>query len=156
MKIFHPAKSIFPFLLAFVIGLTSVWFFTIFSSPDVQPVKIPLYETGSGYAACSGKSSDNDVRETLDQDRTKLRIVSKPRPQYTDLARQNNTQGTVVLRVTFLASGNIGSVNTVKELPDGLTEEAIEAARRIKFKPVIKDGQPVSITRSVEYTFSIY
>lgn len=86
----------------------------------------------------------------------KLRIVSKPRPGYTDSARQNNIQGTVVLRVTFLASGAIGDISPVKGLPNGLTEQAIAAARRISFEPEKVGGVGKSITRQIEYTFSIY
>ncbi len=59
-----------------------------------------------------------------------IKILSKPRPGYTDSARQANIQGTVILRVTFLGSGGIGSISTVKGLGNGLTEQAIAAARR--------------------------
>ena len=87
---------------------------------------------------------------------TGLKIISKPRPGYTDAARQNNIQGTVILRVTFLASGQVGSISAVKGLPNGLTEQAIAAARRISFEPAKRDGQGQSVTKQVEYSFSIY
>ena len=85
-----------------------------------------------------------------------LAITSKPRPGYTDAARQANVQGTVILRVTFLGSGQIGSISAVKGLPNGLTEQAIAAARRISFQPKLVDGVPQSVTKQIEYTFSIY
>jgi TonB family protein len=83
-------------------------------------------------------------------------VISKPRPSYTDKARHSNTQGTVVLRVTFLSNGGVGSISPTKELPDGLTEQAIAAARKIAFLPAIADGLPITVTKQVEYTFSIY
>jgi TonB family protein len=85
-----------------------------------------------------------------------LKILSKPRPGYTDSARQANIQGTVILRVTFLASGAIGSISPVKGLPSGLTEQAIAAAKRISFEPAKRNGIGQSVTRQIEYTFSIY
>lgn len=85
-----------------------------------------------------------------------IKILSKPRPGYTDAARQNNVQGTVILRVTFLASGQVGSVSAVKGLPNGLTEMAIAAAKRISFTPAKVNGVPQAVTRQIEYTFSIY
>jgi TonB family protein len=85
-----------------------------------------------------------------------IKILSKPRPGYTDAARQNNVQGTVILRVTFLASGQVGSVSAVKGLPNGLTEMAISAAKRISFTPAKSNGVPQAVTRQIEYTFSIY
>lgn len=85
-----------------------------------------------------------------------LRILGKPKPSYTDSARQNQIQGTVILRVTFLASGAIGSISAVKGLPNGLTEQAIAAARSIRFEPAKRDGVGQAVTKQVEYTFSIY
>jgi len=87
---------------------------------------------------------------------TAMRITSKPRASYTDAARQNNVQGTVTLRVTFLASGQIGSISPVSGLPYGLTEQAIAAARGIRFEPQMVNGQPQSVTKSVQYSFTIY
>ncbi len=85
-----------------------------------------------------------------------LKILSKPRPGYTDAARTNNIQGTVILRVTFLASGAIGSISPVKGLPNGLTEQAIAAARRIAFEPAKVNGIGQTVTKQIEYSFSIY
>ncbi len=87
---------------------------------------------------------------------TALKIVAKPRPGYTEDARKNGTQGTVVLRVTFLANGQIGPISTVRGLPNGLTEQAIAAARRISFEPPKRNGIPSAITRTIEYSFTMY
>lgn len=85
-----------------------------------------------------------------------MKITSKPKPSYTDAARTNVVQGTVILRVTFLASGQIGSISPVKGLPNGLTEQAIAAAKSIRFEPAKRDGTGLTVTKQVEYTFSIY
>ena len=85
-----------------------------------------------------------------------IKIISKPRPGYTDSARQANIQGTVILRVTFLGSGQIGSISPVKGLGNGLTEQAIAAARRISFEPAKTNGVGQTVTKQIEYTFSIY
>jgi len=85
-----------------------------------------------------------------------FRIISKPRPGYTDAARQNQVTGVVRLKVTFLASGAIGSIAPVSGLPYGLTEQAISAARQIKFEPQKKNGSAVAVTKTIEYSFSIY
>lgn len=87
---------------------------------------------------------------------TALRITSKPRANYTDAARQNQVQGTVTLRVTFLASGQIGSISPVNGLPYGLTEQAIAAARSMRFEPQMVNGQPATVTKQVQYSFTIY
>ena len=84
----------------------------------------------------------------------KLSILEKPEPQYTEEARRNRTQGTVVLQLALYKDGGIG-VTVVKGLPDGLTEKAIEAARAIKFRPGEVNGRPVNIVRTIEYVFSL-
>lgn len=83
-------------------------------------------------------------------------ILSKPRPSYTDAARQNQVTGVVRLRVTFLASGQIGSVSPVSGLSYGLTEQAIAAAKQIKFEPAKANGVAQTVTKQIEYSFSIY
>jgi TonB family protein len=85
-----------------------------------------------------------------------MKITSKPKALYTDAGRQNQVQGTVTLRVTFLASGQIGSIAPVSGLPYGLTEQAISAARSIRFEPQMVNGSPVSVTKQVQYSFTIY
>jgi TonB family protein len=85
-----------------------------------------------------------------------LTILSKARPSYTDLARVYEIEGKVILRVTFLATGEIGSLTPVTTLPFGLTNQAMAAARRITFEPKVVNGTPVNVTRQVEYSFSIF
>ncbi|MER3430211.1 MAG: hypothetical protein C4324_04050, partial [Blastocatellia bacterium] len=70
--------------------------------------------------------------------------------------RTNNIQGSVTLRVTFLANGTIGPISVIKGLPYGLTEQAIAAAREIKFEPEMVNGVPRTTTRPVTYNFTIY
>lgn len=82
-----------------------------------------------------------------------LRILSKSTAQYTDEARRNGVSGTIKLRVTFLASGAIGDVTPISELPGGLTENAVAAAKNIKFEPATTDGTPVTVTKIIEYSF---
>lgn len=85
-----------------------------------------------------------------------FKILSKPRATYTDAARQNQVTGVVRLRVTFSASGSIGSIAPVSGLPYGLTEQAIAAARQIRFEPAKKNGVPIASTKIIEYSFTIY
>jgi TonB family protein len=97
----------------------------------------------------SESSSKNTITEGV-------KVVLKPRANYTDMARSNLTQGKVVLRVTFRANGGIGAISVISGVADGLTEESIAAARRILFIPARRNGVAYSVTKPVEYTFTIY
>ncbi len=88
--------------------------------------------------------------------RTKARVISKPEPVYTELARSNGVIGTVVLRCIFTADGYVKHLLIVQALPFGLTEQAIKAARRIKFLPATIDDRPVSMYLQLEYNFNLY
>ena len=59
------------------------------------------------------------------------------------------------LRVTFGADGEIKDVVPVLRLPYGLTEEAEKVAWRAKFIPAREDGAPVTVTKEVDYVFSL-
>ena len=85
-----------------------------------------------------------------------MKILSKPRAIYTDEARRNQRAGTVTLRVTFMANGSIGNIAVVGGLPDGLTENAIAAARNIQFEPAKRNGVAQTVTKQVQYTFTLY
>ncbi len=80
-------------------------------------------------------------------------VTAKPQARYTSEARAQNLEGTVRLRAVLAASGKVEDISVVTGLPYGLTESAIKAARRLKFKPAMKDGQPVSMWVTLEYVF---
>jgi TonB family protein len=163
-------KRLFPFLASLVIGFYA-------ASPFISPMKSPPQEEptatssseggpaayGGGSNGGSGSAADNRYlsgETPLSIDGSKvtspLKILAKPRALFTDLARVNETQGTVRLRIVLLASGNIGSISVIQGLQDGLTEQAIEAARQIKFEPAKVNGHTVSKTVTVEYNFTLY
>ena len=97
-----------------------------------------------GQSKCPDRKSPRD---------RPLQIVDKPKASYPE-DFQSEAQGTVTLRVEFLAAARIGRISVVKGLPHGLTEQAIQAARQIKFKPEIKNCKAVDIFRPVSYTFA--
>ena len=83
-------------------------------------------------------------------------ITYKEKARYTEVARLNLVQGTVVLNVVFTADGELSNIRVVRSLADGLTEKAIEAAKKIRFQPATKDGAPVSVRGNLEFTFNLY
>lgn len=64
--------------------------------------------------------------------------------------------GVVRLKVVFLASGQIGEILVVSGLTEDLTQQAVAAAKNIKFEPAKKNGVAIDITKTVEYTFTSY
>jgi len=81
-------------------------------------------------------------------------ILEKPPAEYTDEARRNNVRGKVVLKVALTSYGSVFILSVERELPHGLNRKAIEAARRIKFRPARLKGRDVTHIVTVEYLFA--
>ena len=86
----------------------------------------------------------------------KAQVTKKPEPKYTKIARKHQITGTVVIRCVFSATGEVTHIHVITELPDGLTERAVEAAKKIRFIPATKDGHPVSMWMELQYNFNLY
>jgi TonB family protein len=85
-----------------------------------------------------------------------LIILSKPVPAFTEQARRKYVRGNVELNITFDENGKVGEVEVISELPFGLTENAIKAAKTIKFLPQIKNGKKVKVTKKIIYIFDFF
>jgi TonB family protein len=86
---------------------------------------------------------------------TTLEVLSKPPVQYTSEARQLRVEGDVVLRVTFLATGQVVVQGVVHGLGHGLDEEARRVASQIRFRPATRDGRAVDLTTNITITFQL-
>jgi TonB family protein len=84
------------------------------------------------------------------------RILYREKARYNDEARRAGVVGVVVMSVVFGGDGNIGDIKIIRGLPFGLMEQAISAAKRIRFEPAIESGEPVSVRTNLEFTFDLY
>ena len=87
---------------------------------------------------------------------SKVRILEKQEPTYTESARRAGVTGTVVLRAVFASNGSVTNVFVSRALAFGLTAQAEQAAKRIQFAPATKDGKPVSMWLELQYNFNLY
>ncbi|MCP9496635.1 MAG: energy transducer TonB [Pyrinomonadaceae bacterium MAG19_C2-C3] len=119
------------------------------------------YNTGGGDAregggGASGDGFDPNKIYRTSEVTTKAIVTFKPEPGYTEEARKNMTQGTVTLRAIFNANGQVTNITVSQRLPHGLTEKAIETAKKVKFTPAKKNGRPVSQYVTMSFPFNIY
>jgi TonB family protein len=79
-----------------------------------------------------------------------------PAPKYSDKARSDKLQGSVILEAIVTAEGKATKIVLVRRLGDGLDEKAIDAVKSWKFKPA-KDssGNPVEVLVPIEVTFRL-
>jgi TonB family protein len=152
-------KRVIPFAVAFGVG---VFVSSLPPQTVIEPkiaVSLPSHRAIPSGSASSGIDHGGSTIEKgaeLVAKTERFLITSKPKALYTEAGRTNGVEGTVRLKVTLLASGNIGAITPISQLPDGLTEQAVAAARNIKFQPKRVNGVPQSVIVTIEYNFDLY
>jgi periplasmic protein TonB len=83
-------------------------------------------------------------------------LVYAPLAEFSDEARRNKYQGVCMIAVVVDAEGNTRNPQVVQALGEGLDEKALDAVRRYKFKPGMKDGHAVPTRITVEVNFRLF
>ena len=81
--------------------------------------------------------------------------LSGPNPIYPEAARRARIQGVVVLECTIGKQGSVQEVKVLRPLPLGLTEAAIDAVNKWKFKPSTLNGKPVEVLYILTVRFNL-
>ena len=77
--------------------------------------------------------------------------------RFTDEAIQNRISGVVLLHGVVRRNGRADSLKLLRGLGYGLDEAALEAvANEWRFRPAMKDGQPVDCYITIEVQFTLY
>lgn len=83
--------------------------------------------------------------------------VFTPEAEFSDEARRAKYQGVCLISVIVDAQGNPQDPRVIRALGMGLDEKALEAVRKYKFKPAMKDGRtPVPVRITIEVNFRLY
>ena len=120
-------------------------------------------EEGPPARAGSGASSQTKAAEQLTGPRP-LRFVE---PEYTQAARQQEIHAAVKVEVTVDPQGRVKKARVAERLLNprtnrerkvsrlgyGLEEAALAAARRFRFRPARRGGEPVSSTFTLTFSF---
>lgn len=136
-------------------------FFSSFSLHKIKDSEVVkdgpggVYEPKFESGAANWSAADQTLFVGKDVSR-KARLGMKPEPAYSEVARQNGITGTVVIKCIFASNGSVTNIRVVSGLPFGLTEIAVDAAKKIRFIPAVKDGKYVSMWMQLEYNFNLY
>ncbi len=80
------------------------------------------------------------------------KAVSKPEPEYPEIAKAAGAEGTVTVQILVDEEGNVVSAAAVSGHPL-LQQAAVAAARQARFSPTLLSGQPVKVSGIVTYKF---
>jgi TonB family protein len=98
-------------------------------------VSSPIYKVGQGIVA--------------------PKVLSKVEPVYTQHARAAKIHGPVILAVVIGTDGRAREFQVKKTIDTGLSDNAIEAIRKWKFQPGMRDGKPVNVKAVIEVNFRL-
>lgn len=102
--------------------------------PDLAPDE-PILSVGGGVSPAS--------------------VIFRVDPEYSEEARQAKLSGTVLLSVVVDTEGAPRNIQVVRSLGLGLDQKAIDAVSRWKFRPGMKNGQPVNVRANIEVNFKL-
>jgi len=81
--------------------------------------------------------------------------ISAPPPQYRKEDRKAGSQGLVILGAIIDEEGNVADITVLKGSSESLNEAAVEAARKWKFKPATRNGEPVAVLFNLTINFRL-
>jgi TonB family protein len=112
--------------------------------------------SGSGLGPGSGGGTGGGVYRP-GNGVTLPRVLHEERPQYTSDAMRAKVQGTVLLECVVRPDGGVTDVQIVRSLDPtfGLDQQAVAAARKWRFAPGTRLGEPVAVQITIELTFTL-
>ncbi len=83
------------------------------------------------------------------------KLLFKPRPEYTEEARQLHLEGTVYVKIHVSSTGTVSVVGVQSGLGHGLDQSAVKAVQSMRFQPAVQNGQPAEWDGVVNINFQL-
>lgn len=110
---------------------------------------------GAGSASSVGPGQSSSGLDPILFPATRPIVLNQAQPRYTEEARRNQTQGTVLVSIFIDTNGDVTQARVLRGLPDGLNEQAIAAALQLKFKPATRNGFAVTDSLAISVEFNL-
>ena len=120
---------------------------------DAMPGFWKLY-----YQAAAARKDYQPAPGVLRQNQvdSKARLLTAVDPQSNQYAQDSGVAGMALYHTVIGADGNPGEIAVARPIGFGLDENAVEAIRKARFQPAMKDGKPVSVLLDLVVEFRIY
>jgi TonB family protein len=101
---------------------------------------------GGGFGGGQYQPGGWDIEPTL---------VEEVEPEYPAQAIEHSVRGELIVQVLVKTDGSTTVLRVLKSLPHGCVDAAIAAARKWRWKPALKDGQPVEAAAIITFEFDL-
>lgn len=131
--------------------------------PAAPPASTPAQASlGGSTAVASGPPADADAASGADKVYSPRQLDQSPavtrgvQPDYPSSARSRRVEGRVIVRMVVETSGQPGQCSIHSANPQGYFEEAaLDAARRMRFRPGTKAGKAVRTLVLLPFDFNL-
>jgi TonB family protein len=114
-----------------------------------------LLVTLAAFAPSAGAQADSPPQQVLEDRPVKIK-KKKPHPRVAGDCLQERS-GVLRVKVTFDKSGKVTAAQPIGTSGcASFDKSAVKAAFELKFEPAIKDGQPITVTKMMQYTYRFY
>ena len=142
-------------LLALLVLLSSFTYSQTPSAPAPNPQpadpKVPLFPTdlaGTPYSESAVQKIGHGISAPVP--------MKTPQAKYTREARERKVQGVCFVSLIVDANGVPQNPRIVRPVGYGLDAAALDAIRKYRFKPAMKDKKPVPVMMTIEVNFRLY
>jgi TonB family protein len=124
------------------------------SAPPPEPVRAPEPEPAPAPAAPRVNVGD---LVTAGPGVIPPQLVSSPKPEYPPMARNLRVEGIVVVSILVDENGRVQDVRMADPIEKkvGINEAALDAARRVTYKPATKEGVRVKMWTRLRIPFKL-
>ncbi len=118
--------------------------------------KLIDFRTASGSSTTASSKTVEDLPDTELAAGAGFKppeFLNRVKPEFTEIADRADINATVEARVVFGANAEVGDIEIIRWAGFGLDESAIGAIRQLKFKPAMRNHQPISTRAMIRYNF---
>ncbi len=127
-------------------------------TPPLPPAQKPVVQTQPAPAPvqpAASKPTPPPAPQPTGETRA-AQVISPAAPEYPIQAARNHQSGFATVEFTVNPDGSVSNAHVISSNPGGVfNNAAIQAVSRSKFKPALKDGQPVSSTLQRRIDFNL-
>jgi len=116
--------------------------------PSVQP-----NQSSQPAAEGNKKAPADQATPSSSENSTKLEAIKTVKAPYPYEAREKQLQGQVWVKILVSETGDVESAEIVSGDPV-LADAAVKAVKKWKFKPFLKNGQPVKVSTKLPFNFA--
>ncbi|HUD22871.1 MAG TPA: energy transducer TonB [Acidobacteriaceae bacterium] len=146
-----------------------VLWLALFTAQATTPATQPTATAPSQAPPTESSNPNTNFSDLFDavSDLIPPKILYQPPPKYSEIARQQKINGIATVSLIINVKGRPENVHITKSIADtvdpkqqaaalSLNQAVVDAVKKYKFSPAMKDGKPVAVYLNVEVNFEIH